>query len=327
MTRREFVALLGGGAMAVLPRAVHAQQALPVIGLLSTRSPDESAHLMAAFRRGLAESGLVEGQSVAIEFRWARGQYHLLPGFASELANRPVAVLVAAGGEPAAQAAKVVSSKVPVVASFGADPVASGYVRSLNRPDGNITGISNLTVATEPKRLGLLREVVPNVASVGALLNPNSPTAASQLKDIQDATRAIGLELHPLWAGTEPEIDAAFEIIARLKVPALTVSGDGYFNSQREKLTALAARHAVPTMYNFRDYATAGGLMSYGIDLADMYRQLGVYAGRIVKGAKPADLPVLLPSKFEFVINLKTAKMLGLKISDNVHSLADEVIE
>jgi putative ABC transport system substrate-binding protein len=300
---------------------------MPVIGWISSREPDESAHLVAAFRRGLAENGYVEGQNLTIEYRWALGQYDRLSGLAAELVRSPVAVIVAVGGEPAARAAKAATATIPVVATFSTDPVADGLVASLSRPGGNVTGISNLSTALEAKRFGLLRELVPQAATVGVLLNPSFPSAASQLRDLQEAARTLGLQLDVLRASTDREIDTAFESVVQRHIPALAVAADAFFSSRRDNLVTLAARHAVPVMYTFRDFAVAGGLMSYGIDLADVYRQVGVYAGRILKGAKPADLPVLQPSKFEFVINLKTAKVLGAKFSDNLLSLADEVIE
>jgi putative tryptophan/tyrosine transport system substrate-binding protein len=327
MRRRQFIAGLGGVA-AMWPLAARAQKpAMPVIGFLSTRSPDESAHVVAAFRRGLAENGVIEGQNVTVEYRWALGQYDRLLGLAAELARRPVGVLAATGGEPAALAAKAATAAIPIVTTFSADPVASGLIASLNRPGGNVTGISNLTATLEPKRLGLLRELVPQSATVGALLNPNWPLAASQLRDLLEAASTVGLQLHVLHASTDREIDTAFETVTQDRTPALAVASDAFFNSRRDQLVALAARHAVPAMYSFRDYALAGGLMSYGIDLLDVYRQAGIYAGQVLKGAKPADLPVMQPTKFEFVINLKTAKALGVKFSDNLLSLADEVIE
>ena len=327
MQRREFITLLGGAA-ATWPLAARAQQpAMPVIGFLSTRSPDESAHLLAAFRRGLAENGFVEGQNVTVEYRWALGEYDRLPALAAELVRRPVAVLVAVGGEPSALAAKAATATIPIVAIFTADPVERGLVASLNRPGGNVTGVSVLNATLEAKRLGLLHDLVPQATTLGVLLNPTFPAAASQLRDMQEAARAIGLQLHVLRASTDREIDAAFESVAQHRIPALAVTADPFFITRRDKLVALAARHAVPTMYSFRDYAVAGGLMSYGIDLPDAYRQAGVYAGRILKGAKPADLPVMQPTKFEFVINLKTAKALGLAIPAGLLSFADEVIE
>jgi len=330
MKRREFITLLGSTAMAsslLWPLPLRAQQPMPVIGYIATTSPDASAHLVAAFRRGLAENGYAEGRNVTVEYRWAEGQYDRLPALAAELARRPVAVLAAVGGEPAALAAKAATATIPIVATFSADPVASGLVASFNRPGGNITGVSNLTSILEPKRLGLLRELVPRAATFGVLLNPTFPPATSQLRDMQEAARALGMQLHVLRASTDREIDTAFESVAEHRILALAVAGDPFFNSRRDKLAALAARHAMPAMYSFRDYAVAGGLMSYGVDLPDVYRQVGVYAGRILKGTKPADLPVVQPTKFEFVINLKTAKALGLEIPSGLLSIVDEAIE
>jgi putative ABC transport system substrate-binding protein len=327
MKRREFVTLLGGAAT-TWPLAARAQQpAMPVVGFLSARSPDESAHLVAAFRRGLAEQGFAEGQSVTVEYRWALGEYDRLPAMAAELARRPVAVLVSVGADPAALAAKAATTTIPIVSTFGGDPVEGGFVASLNRPGGNITGTSNLSAALEPKRLGQLRELVPQAATLGVLLNPKFPSAASQLRVIQEAARTIVVQLHVLRASTEPEIDTAFEAVAQHRIPALAVAADPFFVTRRDKLAALAARHAVPAMYPFREFAVAGGLMSYGIDLSEVHRLIGVYAGRILKGAKPADLPILQPTKFQLVINLKTAKALGLEVPDRVLVAADEVIE
>jgi putative ABC transport system substrate-binding protein len=327
MKRRDFIALLGGAA-AAWPLAARAQQPeMPVIGFLSTRAHDESAHLVEAFRRGLAETGYTEGRNVAIEYRWADGRYDRLPALAAELTGRPVAVLISTGAEPSALAAKAATVTIPIVSTFTADPVERGLVASLSQPGGNVTGINLLTATMEPKRLGLLRDLVPQAAMVGFFLNPNFPPAASQLRDAQEAAGSLGLQLHVLRASTDREIDTAFESIAQQRIPALVVASDPFFITRRDKLVALAARHAVPTMYNIREYPVAGGLMSYGINLADAYRQVGVYAGRILKGAKPADLPVVQPTKFEFVINLKAAKALGIKISDDLLSLADEVIE
>ena len=326
LTRRELFLTIGGAA--AWPLAARAQQpAMPVIGYLSTRSPDESPHMVAAFHRGLAENGYAEGRNVTVEYRWALGQYDRLPALAAELARRPVTLLAATGGDPAARAAKAAMATVPIVATFTDDPVASGLIASLSRPGGNITGISNLTSTLEAKRLGLLRELVPQAATVGILLNPNWPAAANQLRDLQEAARAIGLQLHVLRASTDREIDTAFESVVQHRISALVVASDAFFNSRRDQLAALAARHAVPTMYSFRDYALAGGLISYGIDLVDVYRHIGVYAGRILKGAKPGDLPVVQPTKFELVINLKTAKALGLALPLLLQQLADEVIE
>jgi putative ABC transport system substrate-binding protein len=327
MKRRELIALLGGAA-AAWPLAARAQQPTrPVIGLLSVRSPDESAHLLRAFRGGLAQDGVIEGRNVAIEYRWAHGEYDQLPALAAELVHIPVAILVALGGEPAARAATAATATIPVVALFSTDPVKSGLIASLSRPGGNVTGISNLSTAMEPKRLGLLHDLVPQAKAFGALLNPEFPTFADQLADIQAAAQTTGVEIHVFRAGTDHDIEAAFESITQQRIAALLVASDPFFNSRRDEIAALAARRGVPAMYGFRDYAVAGGLMSYGIDLPDTYRQAGVYAGHVLKGAKPADLPVLQPTTFEFVINLKAAKALGVKFSDNLLSLADEVIE
>ena len=327
MRRREFITLLGGAA-ATWPVAVRAQQpALPVVGFLSSRSPDESANVVAAFRRGVAENGFIEGQTVAIEYRWAMGQYDRLPELAAELVRVPVAVLVSVGGEPSARAAKAATTTVPVVSIFSTDPVRSGLIASLSRPGGNVTGISDFNVAMEPKRLSLLRDLVPQAAVFGVLLNPDFPPAAEQLRAIQAAAQTLGVPVAVLRARTDRELEAAFETVTQQRIPALLVASDPFFVSQREQLAALAARHGVPAMYIFRDYVVAGGLMSYGTDLADMYHQAGVYAGRILKGARPADLPVMQPTKFEFVINLKAAKALGVKFSENLLSLADEIIE
>jgi putative tryptophan/tyrosine transport system substrate-binding protein len=324
MRRRDVITFLGGAV--AWPLAAKAQP-LPVVGLLSARSPTEAAHLTDAFRAGLAENGFVEGKTVTIEYRWALGEYERLPALAVELVNRQVAVLASVGGEPAARAAKAATTSVPVVSLFSSDPVRNGLITSLSRPGGNITGISNLSVAMEPKRLGLLRELVPQARQFGALINPEFPTAADQLKDIEQAAHATGIECQVLRANSDAELAAAFETVSRERIPALLVAADPFFNSRREQLVALAARHGVPAMYSFRDYVVAGGLMSYGVDLNDIYRQAGVYTGHILKGAKPADLPVLQPTKFQFVVNLKAADVLGVKFSDNLLSLADEVIE
>jgi ABC-type uncharacterized transport system substrate-binding protein len=327
MRRREFVLALGGAA-AAWPLAAKGQQpAMPVVGFLSTRARDESAHLAEAFRRGLAENGYSEGQNAAIEYRWADGRYDRLPALAVELARRPVTVLAALGGQPAAMAAKAATATIPIVAAFSSDPVATGLVESLSRPGGNVTGISNLSTAMEPKRLSLLRELVRPARTVGVLLNPTFPPASDQLKEIEEAARSVGQQLDVLRASSDRELEAAFETIAQHRVPALLVASDPFFNTRRDRLALLAARAAVPVMYGFRDYVVAGGLMSYGIDLPDVYRQVGLYVGRILKGVKLAELPVLQPIKFEFVLNLKTAKALGIKFPDDLLSLADEVIE
>ena len=300
---------------------------MPVIGFLSARSPEESAHLIAAFRQGLAEGGFVEGQNVAIEFRWARGQYGLLPALAADLVSRRVNVLTTAGGEPAAVAAKRATSTIPIVFGSGSDPVRAGLVESWNRPGGNATGITFMTTLMEPKRLGLLRDLVPGVPLVGVLLNPSFPPAERQLRDIEEAARSVDQRIVIAKAGTDAELDAAFASLIKASGGGLLVGADPYFDTRRERIVAFAQQQRLPAIYQFREFAVAGGLLSYGIDVVDAYRQYGVYTARILKGARPADLPVLQPTKFELVINLKTARALGVKISDNLLSLADEVIE
>jgi putative tryptophan/tyrosine transport system substrate-binding protein len=324
--RRDFITLLGGAA-AVWPLTAHAQQpAMPVIGFLHARSPDDAMPQVAAFRRGLAESGYIEGQNAIIEYRWARGRYDTLPAMAAELIRLPAIVLVA-GSEPAALAAKAATSTIPIVFSIGSDAIKLGLVAGYNRPGGNSTGVSMFTAALEAKRLGLLHELLPQAATMGVLLNPDYSLAENQLRDVQDAARSIGVQIHILWASTDDEIDAAFETLSEQRIAALLQAADPFFDTRRGKLVALVARYAVPTMYHFREYPAAGGLMSYGIDIIDVYRQVGVYVGRILKGEKPTDLPILQPTKFEFVINLKTAKALGLNVPDKLLALADEVIE
>jgi putative ABC transport system substrate-binding protein len=257
----------------------------------------------------------------------ALGQYDRLPAMAAELVRWPVAVLATTGGEPAALAAKAATSTIPIVFLIGGDPVKVGLAASYNRPGGNATGMNILTATIEPKRLGLLREMVPQAATIGVLLNPNFQPAAGQLQDLQEAARAIDLQIHVLHASTDLELNVAFETIAQQRLAALAVTADPFFDTRRDKLIALAARHAVPTIYHFREFAAAGGLMSYGIDSLETYRQVGVYAGQILKGAKPAELPLLQPTKFEFVINLKTAKALGIEVPPGLSARADEIIE
>jgi putative ABC transport system substrate-binding protein len=327
MRRREFIALTAGAA-AAWPLAARAQQpATPVLGYLSARSPDDASGALTAFRQGLAETGFVEGQNVTIEFRWAHGEYDRLPALAAELVHLPVALLVATGGEPAALAAKAATSTTPIVFMIGNDPITAGLVASYNRPGGNVTGVNILTATLEAKRIVLLHELVPQADPVAFLLNPNNPVADGQLADAQEAARTIALQLHVLRANNDLEIDTAFAIIGQRRIRALAVAAAPFFDTRRGKLVALAAQGSVPTAYHFREYAVAGGLMSYGIDLVHVTRQVGVYAGRILKGAKPADLPVLEPTKFELVINLKTVKALGLTVPPTLLARSDEVIE
>jgi ABC-type uncharacterized transport system substrate-binding protein len=327
MKRREFIRLIGGAAAAAWPLAARAQQpAMPVIGFLHARSPDDSMPQVAAFRRALAEAGYVEGQNATIEYRWAAGRYETMPAMAAELVRLPALVLVA-GAEPAALAAKAATSTIPIVFSVGHDPVKLGLVASYNRPGGNATGVSMFTAALDAKRLGLLHELVPRAATLGVLVNPSYPLAESQVRDVQEAARSIGMQIHLLRASTDQEIDAAFETVRQQRIAALLQAADPFFDTRRDKLVAWAARLAVPAMYHFREFPLADGLMSYGIDILDVYRQVGVYVGRILGGTKPADLPVMQPTKFELVINLKTAKALGLDVPPMLLARADEVIE
>jgi putative tryptophan/tyrosine transport system substrate-binding protein len=327
MKRREFITLVGSAA-AAWPIAARAQQpGIPVVGFLRSTSANASIDLVAALRRGLAEAGYTEGQNFAIEYRWAEGHNDRLPALAADLVRRQCALIVA-GGDAAAHAAKTATTAVPIVFATGEDPVKVGLVSRLNRPGGNITGISFYNSADlVSKQLELLREVVPKAAVIGVLVNPTMAAVQSQESEAQVAARALGLQLLVVNAGSERDFDTAFTTLVEQRVEALLIVGNALFTGQRYRLVAVAARYVLPTIYPLREFVTAGGLMSYGGSLTDAYRQVGVYAGRILKGEKPADLPVTLPTKFELVINLQTAKGLGIEIPPMLLARADEVIE
>jgi len=327
VTRRKFITLLGGTA-AAWPVAGRAQQAaIPVIGYLNFGSPESDASRLTGLRRGLSESGYVEGRNFVIEYRWAGNQADRLPALAADLVHLQVAVIVAAGMLPA-RAAKAATTRIPIVFNVGNDPVQLGLVASLNRPGGNLTGINAFAAELGAKGLALLHELMPSTATIGFLENPNSPIfAAYYERDVLTAATVIGLKIQILKAGTDREIDAAFVSLVQARTGALLVGGDFFFNNRIEQIVALAARHAIPTMYHYREFVVAGGLISYGSSLMDAYRQVGRYTGRILKGEKPADLPVIQATKLELIINLKTAKALGLQIPDRLLALADEVIE
>jgi putative tryptophan/tyrosine transport system substrate-binding protein len=325
-TRREFITLLG--AAAAWPVSTRAQQAnMPVVGFLSSLSEAGSINLTAGFYGGLSESGFVAGKNVAIEYRWADGHYDRLPAMAAELARRPVNAFVTVGGEPAALAAKSASSAIPIVFMVGRDPVELKLVESYSRPGGNATGINLLNETMETKRLGILHELLPHARTVAVLFNPRFPPAEMQTRELEQAAQSLGMQTQQFRASTQSEIEAAFRSIGRADLRAVIVATDPFFVTHRTDLVALAARYRLPTLYGFRDLATSGGLASYGIDLGQVYRQLGLYTGRILKGTNPADLPVLQPIKFEFVLNLRTAKALDIDVPDRLLALADEVIE
>jgi ABC-type uncharacterized transport system substrate-binding protein len=326
MKRRTFMTLVAGAA--TWPVATQAQQAaMPVIGFLGSPSAAEWAHLVTAFQEGLKQTGYVEGQNAAVEYRWADGDYHRLPRLADDLVQRNVAVIFAAGSAAPALAAKAASTIIPIVFAHGADPVKLGLVASLNRPGGNITRISFLTADLGAKRLGLMHELAPHISVGAVLINPNNPNAESVAKDAQDSARSLGLQFHVFKAGTDQEIDAVFAALLQQRIGLLLVSADPVFFDRRAQLVTLAAQHAVPAIYFAREFVVAGGLMSYGTSLADAYRQAGILSGRILAGAKPADLPVVQSTNFEFVINLRTARAFGLNVPPGLSSMADEIIE
>jgi putative ABC transport system substrate-binding protein len=324
--RRNFIALIGGAAI-MWPLPARAQKsAVPVVGVMAAGSPAPQWRVT-VFGQGLSEAGYIEGKNVAIEFRWAEGHYERLPAIAAELVSRDVAVLVASGGSTAVLAARAATSMIPIVFMTGADPVGRGLVASLGRPGGNVTGISFITSQLDAKRLELLHELVPKASVIALLVNPGNPTAESNGRALQDAARSLGQQAGILKARTVQEIDAAFAALVQLRAGALLVASDPFFLVRREQLVALAARHAVPASFDVREFVTAGGLMSYGPSLPEVWRQAGIYTGKILNGAKPADLPILQPTKFELIINLKTAKTLGLTIPQSVLLRADEVIQ
>src|SRR5712672_126591 len=326
MQRRAFITLLGGAA-ATWPLAVRAQQkAMPVIGYLNTGSPDTNPPLLAAFREGLSEAGYVEGQNLAIEYRWAEGHYDRLPALAADLVGRKVD-LIMANSPPSALGAKGATSTIPIVFRSGADPVGDGLVASLARPGGNLTGVSFVADELTAKRLQLLSELVPQAGVIALLVNPNSPSADRIIRAVQEAARTKGLQLHVLKASSESEIDTAFASLVQLHAGALVVGADPFLSGRREQLVALASRHAVPAIYAWREFADSGGLISYGPSLTSAFRLVGHYAGKVLKGAKPADLPVQQPTTFELVINRKAAKALGLTVPQSMLMRADEVIE
>ena len=328
MSRRRFLRLLSGAA-AAWPLVARAQQPdrIPVIGFLSSRSPGESGGAVAAFGRGLAEAGFAEGRNAVIAFRWAEGHYERLPALAADLITSRANILVAAGGTPSLLAATAATSSIPIVFTAVADPVRLGFVASFNRPGGNITGISLFNNILSMKRIGLLHELVPMADVVAMLINPKSPILEEDFEPVQETARSLGLTIHVLNASTDRDLDVVFDALPRLRIRGLALQGEPFFDSRRHRIIELAERQAIPTIYAWREYVAAGGLMSYGTNLTDNYRQAGIYVGRVLKGESPAEMPIVRPTKFELVINLKTAKALGLEIPRQVLAIADEVIE
>jgi putative tryptophan/tyrosine transport system substrate-binding protein len=327
MRRREFIVLIGGAATA-LPVAVRAQQsAMPIIGFLNPASPTEFAYRVVAFRNGLAEMGYAEDQNVKIEYRWGQHQYDRLPELATDLVQHRVAAIAATGGVPSVRAAKTATSGIPIVFTFEGDPVEFGLVASLNHPGGNVTGITLISSQIVPRRIGLLRDLIPGIKTIAVLMNSTSPGNKVEVAAAEQAARTLGWEVRVLSASGKGDFDAAFQPLTQEHAEALLVCTDPIFESQRDQIIALAAHHVVPAIYALREYPMSGGLMSYGASITDLYRQAGVYVGRILKGEKPADLPVMQASKFELVINLKTAKALGLTVPPSLLIAADEVIE
>ena len=327
LNRREFIALVGGAA--AWPLVAHAQQsAMPVIGFLGTISPDRWASRLHAFRQGLSETGYVEGRNVGIEYRWAEGQNDRLPALAADLVRRQVRVIATPESTPAAFAAKAATTTIPIVFSVGVDPVAVGLVASLNRPGGNLTGVTNLNAEILPKRLELMHELVPTATTIALLVNPSNPLVAeTESRDAQTAARTLGLQLHVLHASTDRDFDTVFASLAQMRAVALVINTDVFFNSRSEQLAALALRHTVPAIFQYREFVASGGLMSYGTGTTDVFRQVGIYTSRLLRGESPADLPVQQVTKIELIINLKTARTLGLTVPLSLLGRADEVIE
>jgi len=327
LNRREFIALVGGAA--AWPLVAHAQQsAMPVIGFLGTISPDRWASRLHAFRQGLSETSYVEGRNVGIEYRWAEGQFDRLPALAADLVRRQVSVIAAPESTPAAFAAKAATTTIPIVFSVGVDPVAVGLVASLNRPGGNLTGVTNLNAEILPKRLELMHELVPTATTIALLVNPSNPLVAeTESRDAQTAARTLGLQLHVLHASTDRDFDTVFASLAQMRAVALVINTDVFFNSRSEQLAALALRHTVPAIFQYREFVASGGLMSYGTSTTDVFRQVGIYTSRLLRSESPADLPVQQVTKIELIINLKTARTLGLTVPLSLLGRADEVIE
>lgn len=326
MRRRDFITLVGGSA--AWPMAAQAQNAaLPVVGFLHSRGPEDAASIAAGFRRGLRDAGFIDGQNVRIEYRWAHGQYNELSALAKELTSIPVSVILAGGGAPAVLAAKSASSTVPIVFVMSGDAVKLGLAGSINRPGANVTGIDIFVTALDPKLLSLLHDIVPSASTIGYLVNASYPPSAQQISSAEAAASAMGFRIHVLRASNDQEIDAAFETLSKENIHALVVASAPYFDTQRNRIVQLASRYSVPAIYHFREYAVAGGLITYGVDIVDAYRQMGLYASQILKGAKAGDLPILQATKFDLVINLKTAKALNLTIPSGVLAIADDVIE
>jgi putative ABC transport system substrate-binding protein len=326
--RREFIKLIFGSAAAAWPPLVRAQQpAIPVVGLLGSASFHDRSHLLAAFRQGMNELGYIEGRTVAFEYRSAEGQYDRLPSLATDLVRHQVAVIVTSGAPASALAAKEATTTIPIVFSTGGDPIALGLVASLNRPGGNITGVSLFNVVLVPKQLELVRELVPKASVIAALVNPDNPNTETEVRELQEAAQALRLQIRVVRVSAKEDFDSAFAMTVQQRVGAIIVSYDSFFSSRRDQIVALAARHSLPAIYHWREFVESGGLISYGTKLTDSYRQTGIYAGKILQGARPADLPVQQPTKFELVLNLKTAKALGLTVPPTLLTAADDVIE